>query len=1462
MEHYHVTALVGEGSFGKVYKARRKFSGQTCAMKFILKHGKSEKDIRNLRQEIEILRSLRHENIIQMLDTFETKNEFCVVTEFARGELFEVLEDDKRMPEDEVRSIAKQLVRALHYLHSNRIIHRDMKPQNILIGAQGQVKLCDFGFARAMSQNTMVLTSIKGTPLYMAPELVQEQPYNHTVDLWSLGVILYELFVGQPPFYTNSIYTLIQHIVRDPVRYPDAISKEFKSFLKGLLNKRPSDRLGWPKLLEHPFVRETAEERRAREAAAAAAAAAMEANISWRGEGGAVAGAAAALHAQHNKPSRGGAGAEMAKEAGAVSSSPTATVASHVPAAAKASAAPGTPSDRNATQALEKAATRDRERGVRRPVGAAAPPQPQDADRQRPSSVGAAAAAAVAAQQNQHPRQATAPSYAARTNVQQHQEEQQPTDGSEANTRTNNEIRDAEDGDRVTQLNNLADAAAARNHATWSMAAALRILQEVLADAVAAPDLTNAALRASLAIFSQGAPPASAAAQAEEVARALCVAAGRSCRAGGTAATSTIAEALRAVEAGAAPRETAGGQQTAAHLRDWRRDVCRIECFQALCAMCALPGAWRTAALSLSGVSVALRSTYHRVALQQLAHIRAGNSASGFSESLNEHSDEYSAVSDASGLLAVASKCDLVPYAATGFASAVDATKSAPNAATSPARLCVDASVDALARLVHPAHGGALLGAEACGAPEAALLHLRERFPLAAACTADSSETSAGSVSRQIAKLGVLDAAASSAALQLADHLVKAGEGVAMRHFAASVATAYGDGDLDRLASLLRILLQCARVSNAFCAAAIAAGTADALAAMVSAAAASAGADDSPAAAATDATETDAVLVTVLLTLTALFRGSPARDAASVGMRETVAAQAARLVLRIQDHTAALAAAGCASAALRLPAPTAGGDVSVPSPRPPAELLSPASLARINTLFAQVPTAASSRALYVAEGLLPTEGARDGAVPLCECLVGIAVAASANPGASPRGAAAAAAVAAQLQPQILMTAARGAQISPRSVLRLVSVMRTQSFLQQRMIADGSLSPEHHLLLRDGLLSSTVALLDDRHLAHLLQWPSRWAGGRAGAQRLFAEVAALLHAPLGGSAGQVVPPSPPAPPAVQKALHEVYHHHGVVLRIIHMLEYLDPGEMAAPLTLCSRLVLAHSSFAVQFLKSGALTARTCSKLLRSNNPPNCLVDVLLCISQLARIRKEHYETIHAAGLYPQLKTLLTFPSDAAVRARACNLVGNLCRHSDFFYEPLRASGIVDALVARCSDVDKATRKFACFAIGNAGFHSNALYPNLASAISALVAILRGGPSTPGDTVEEEKTRANAAGAIGNLVRNGASLCGELVAQGAIDALVETVQAAVSENAAPIRNGGGAPSDEAEASQSPLKIALFSLGNMCAHAECRECLLRPEAHFLETLDALLTCAASDSTVAKYVARIHNKLGLASS
>uniref|UniRef100_A0A8C6Y3S6 Serine/threonine-protein kinase 36 n=1 Tax=Naja naja TaxID=35670 RepID=A0A8C6Y3S6_NAJNA len=254
MDKYHVLEMVGEGSFGKVYKGRRKYSAQIVALKFIPKVGRSQKELKNLQREIEIMRGLHHPNIVQMLDSFETDKEVVVVTDYAEGELFQILEDDGNLPEEQVQVIAAQLISALYYLHSHRILHRDMKPQNILLGKEGMIKLCDFGFARAMSIQTMVLTSIKGTPLYMSPELVEEKPYDHTADLWSVGCILYELYVGTPPFYTNSIFQLVSLIIKDPVKWPKNMSPHFKSFLQGLLTKDPRQRLSWPELLYHPFI--------------------------------------------------------------------------------------------------------------------------------------------------------------------------------------------------------------------------------------------------------------------------------------------------------------------------------------------------------------------------------------------------------------------------------------------------------------------------------------------------------------------------------------------------------------------------------------------------------------------------------------------------------------------------------------------------------------------------------------------------------------------------------------------------------------------------------------------------------------------------------------------------------------------------------------------------------------------------------------------------------------------------------------------------------------------------------------------------------------------------------------------------------------------------------------------------------------------------------------------------------
>lgn len=254
MDKYKVIGTLGEGSFGRVYKAKQISDGSLVALKVISKRGRSNKELKGFRRECEIQRNLHHPNIIQMLDSFETENEIVVITEFAHKELTAVLCKVGFLPEDQVQKIVWDLVSALFYLHSNRVLHRDLKPQNILLDIKNHAKLCDFGFARNMSTGTHVLTSIKGTPLYMAPELIDEQPYDYTADLWSLGCIIYEMLMGTPPFSTNSILHLIRLITHEQIQWPTFHSESCISFLKGLLQKNPTKRITWDEILNHPFV--------------------------------------------------------------------------------------------------------------------------------------------------------------------------------------------------------------------------------------------------------------------------------------------------------------------------------------------------------------------------------------------------------------------------------------------------------------------------------------------------------------------------------------------------------------------------------------------------------------------------------------------------------------------------------------------------------------------------------------------------------------------------------------------------------------------------------------------------------------------------------------------------------------------------------------------------------------------------------------------------------------------------------------------------------------------------------------------------------------------------------------------------------------------------------------------------------------------------------------------------------
>ncbi|KAI9334701.1 fused serine/threonine kinase-like protein, partial [Obelidium mucronatum] len=246
----------------KVFRAVYKRTNTLVALKLVDLSCRSKQDVEALRDEIICHQKMsRHPNIVYCLDSFVTRKEVAVVTELCpNGDLMAALQSFGEFSLERVQEFGVCLVQGLQFLHVEcGIVHRDLKLQNILISSTGTLKICDFGFAqllRGSLENKLTLTSVKGTPIYMAPELIQEEPYTHLVDLWALGIMLFELRTGKPPFYTTNIFKLMEMILKDPVVFPDKVSAEteFKDLVSNLLMKQPSARLDWPNLAMHPFI--------------------------------------------------------------------------------------------------------------------------------------------------------------------------------------------------------------------------------------------------------------------------------------------------------------------------------------------------------------------------------------------------------------------------------------------------------------------------------------------------------------------------------------------------------------------------------------------------------------------------------------------------------------------------------------------------------------------------------------------------------------------------------------------------------------------------------------------------------------------------------------------------------------------------------------------------------------------------------------------------------------------------------------------------------------------------------------------------------------------------------------------------------------------------------------------------------------------------------------------------------
>ncbi|XP_060780143.1 serine/threonine-protein kinase ULK3 isoform X1 [Neoarius graeffei] len=252
-----LTERLGSGTYATVYKAYRKTdSREAVAVKVVSKKSLNKSSMENLLTEIEILKTVRHPHIVQLKDfQWDSENIYLILEWCSGGDLSRFIRSRRILPERVARLFLQQIACALKFLHEKNISHLDLKPQNILLSGN-VLKLADFGFAQYMSPWDEQ-SSLRGSPLYMAPEIVCRRQYDARVDLWSVGVILYEALFGRAPFASRSYAELEEKIRSDkPIELPPGarVSRDCRDLLLRLLERDPDSRISFNEFFLHPFV--------------------------------------------------------------------------------------------------------------------------------------------------------------------------------------------------------------------------------------------------------------------------------------------------------------------------------------------------------------------------------------------------------------------------------------------------------------------------------------------------------------------------------------------------------------------------------------------------------------------------------------------------------------------------------------------------------------------------------------------------------------------------------------------------------------------------------------------------------------------------------------------------------------------------------------------------------------------------------------------------------------------------------------------------------------------------------------------------------------------------------------------------------------------------------------------------------------------------------------------------------
>jgi calcium/calmodulin-dependent protein kinase I len=257
---YQLKGVLGNGNYSVVRKAIDLTNGEQVAVKCVDKRKLTKEDDDALRIEVSILSQLSHPNIIRLFDWYDVpKAYFYVVLEFmSGGELFDRIVKKEFYSEADAQKVVRTLADCIKYLHDRKVVHRDLKPENILLKDSkddSAIKIADFGFARVVDRG---LTTACGTPGYVAPEIINGKPYGLTVDVWSLGVIIYILLCGYPPFYNQNQNQLFKQIregrfVFDSP-YWDPISEQAKDLIKLALTVDVHKRPNIQTIIQHPWL--------------------------------------------------------------------------------------------------------------------------------------------------------------------------------------------------------------------------------------------------------------------------------------------------------------------------------------------------------------------------------------------------------------------------------------------------------------------------------------------------------------------------------------------------------------------------------------------------------------------------------------------------------------------------------------------------------------------------------------------------------------------------------------------------------------------------------------------------------------------------------------------------------------------------------------------------------------------------------------------------------------------------------------------------------------------------------------------------------------------------------------------------------------------------------------------------------------------------------------------------------